>query len=99
MRKSLFIFLAIILANLLSWFFIGRSQTLGLTLDYYEHFGPYPSLDTLYIPLVGFNSDSTGNRTYYGDLSVYSDAVLARYVRLRSANRKSPVSRIVLSEE
>jgi hypothetical protein len=80
-RKSLYLFLAVILGNLLSWFFIGRSQTLGLTLDFYEHFEPYPSLDTLYIPLIGFNADSTGNHSYYGDLSVYSDAALARYVR------------------
>lgn len=60
---------------------IGRSQTLGLTLDFYEHFGPYPSLDTLYIPLIGFHADSTGIRSYYGDLSAYGDVAMARYLR------------------
>jgi hypothetical protein len=80
-RKGLYIILAAFVTNLLSWFFIGRSQTLGLTLDYYTHFGSYPSLDTLYIPLIGFNTDSTGNRSFYGDLSVYGDATMTHYLR------------------
>jgi hypothetical protein len=67
---------------------------LGLTLDYYTHFGSYPSLDTLYIPIIGFNTDSTRNRSNYGDLSVYGDASIARY--LRNQKEMSGAKNVVL---
>lgn len=63
----------IIFFNVLTWFFIGRGQTLNLALDFYDHFGPNYAVDTLFVPSKNFHIDPDGNRVDFGDLSVYSD--------------------------
>jgi hypothetical protein len=75
-----YILLSIIIANTITWYFIGRDSSLYLALDYFDHFGPYSHTDTLYIPKASFLTDSVGNKSEFGDLSLYSEKRQIRFI-------------------
>lgn len=79
-KKVLNILLAVLIANTLSWYFIGRDQTLHLALDFFDYFGPYSETDTLFIPSINFHIDSEGSRSEFGDLSLYSEKRQNRFI-------------------
>lgn len=72
LRKTIQILLTVFLFNVLTWFFIGRGQTLSLALDFYDHFSPNTAVDTLFIPSKIYHIEPEGQRIEFGDLSVYS---------------------------
>jgi hypothetical protein len=80
-KRVLQIFLIIILINLLAWFIIGRSNTLFLTLDFFDDFGPYTELDTLFVPSNNFLIDVDDQRHDFTKLSVFSDTKRDKFLQ------------------